>query len=168
MPTWTNVNNFTEAPEVAHDGHLVEAVGVLHVLDEAEPDSRGVYVRCLVDGQEFLAFEEELVPTVPERLEYLRGEIRAERISMGELIELQGLAEYIGPGDVELLEPAGVPEFPETRSFEVQITIAVTVDAKSAGGAVRQVKALDAAELFARGTVIEEQGYELDEDGNHI
>lgn len=48
------------------------------------------------------------------RLEYLRGELRAERISMGELIELQGLAEHIEPGDVELLEAAGVPEFPES------------------------------------------------------
>jgi hypothetical protein len=45
-----------------------------------------------------------------ERLEYLRGEIRAERISYGELAELQGLAEFIEPGDVELLEWAGVPE----------------------------------------------------------
>lgn len=47
------------------------------------------------------------------RLEYLRGELRAERISTGELIELQGLAEHIDSGDVELLEAAGVPEFPE-------------------------------------------------------
>jgi hypothetical protein len=47
------------------------------------------------------------------RLEYLRGEIRAERISWGELAELQGLAEHIEPDDVELLEWAGVPEFPE-------------------------------------------------------
>lgn len=46
------------------------------------------------------------------RLEYLRGEIRAERISWGELAELQGLAEYIDSSDVELLEWAGVPEFP--------------------------------------------------------
>lgn len=45
-----------------------------------------------------------------ERLEYLRGEIRAERISWGELAELQGLASAIEPGDVELLEWAGVPE----------------------------------------------------------
>lgn len=44
------------------------------------------------------------------RLEYLRGELRAERISWGELLELQGLADEIEPGDVELLEPAGVPE----------------------------------------------------------
>ncbi len=44
------------------------------------------------------------------RLEYLRGEIRAERISYGEIAELQGLAEQIDPSDVELLEWAGVPE----------------------------------------------------------
>ena len=45
-----------------------------------------------------------------KRLEYLRGEIRGERISYGELVELQSLAEFIEPGDVELLEPAGVAE----------------------------------------------------------
>lgn len=50
---------------------------------------------------------------VKERLEYLRGELRAERISYGELHELQSLAEHIPAGDVELLEAAGVPEFPE-------------------------------------------------------
>ena len=48
------------------------------------------------------------------RLEYLRGEIRAERISYGELAELQGLAEHIDRTDVELLEWAGVPEFEVT------------------------------------------------------
>jgi len=49
--------------------------------------------------------------TIKERLEELRQELRAERISFGELAELQGLAEHIDPGDVELLEAAGVPEF---------------------------------------------------------
>jgi hypothetical protein len=44
------------------------------------------------------------------RLEYLRGEIQAERISTGELTELQSLAAHIEPGDTELLEWAGVPE----------------------------------------------------------
>jgi hypothetical protein len=44
------------------------------------------------------------------RLEYLRGELRAEQISWGELAELQGLAAHIDPSDVELLEAAGVPE----------------------------------------------------------
>jgi len=49
-----------------------------------------------------------------EWLEYLRGELRAERISWGELAELQALADLIEPGDVELLEAAGVPEFPDS------------------------------------------------------
>lgn len=48
--------------------------------------------------------------TIKERLEYLRGEIEAERISYGEIIELQSLAEHIEPGDVVLLEWAGVLE----------------------------------------------------------
>jgi hypothetical protein len=47
---------------------------------------------------------------IKARLEYLRGEIRAERISYEEIAELQSLAEHIEPGDVELLEWAGVPE----------------------------------------------------------
>lgn len=48
-------------------------------------------------------------------LEYIRAQLRAERVSMTELAELQGLAErgYIEPDDVELLEAAGVPEFVE-------------------------------------------------------
>lgn len=45
-----------------------------------------------------------------KRLEYLRGEIQAERISYGEIAELQALAPFIEAGDVELLEWAGVPE----------------------------------------------------------
>lgn len=44
------------------------------------------------------------------RLEALRVALRAESISYGELAELQSLAPWIEPGDVELLEPAGVPE----------------------------------------------------------
>ena len=48
--------------------------------------------------------------SIAERLEYLRGEIRAERISMSEVVELQGLADHIDRGDVELLQWAGVPE----------------------------------------------------------
>lgn len=52
-----------------------------------------------------------MTTTVAQRLEYLRGEIRAERISWGEISELQSLAQHIEPGDIELLEWAGVPEF---------------------------------------------------------
>jgi hypothetical protein len=47
---------------------------------------------------------------IEERLEYLRGELRAEQISYGELAELQGLAEHIADDDLELREAAGLPE----------------------------------------------------------
>jgi hypothetical protein len=47
---------------------------------------------------------------VKERLEYLREELREERISYRELAELQSLVEYIDSSDVELLEAAGVSE----------------------------------------------------------
>ena len=49
--------------------------------------------------------------TIKKRLEYIREELRQERISYGELSELQSLVDHIEPGDVELLEAAGVPEF---------------------------------------------------------
>ena len=45
-----------------------------------------------------------------KRLEEIREEIRSERVSIGELIELQSLVDYIEKDDVELLEWAGVPE----------------------------------------------------------
>lgn len=50
---------------------------------------------------------------INKRLEELRTELRAERISYGELAELQTLIPHIDKGDVELLEAAGVPEFEE-------------------------------------------------------
>lgn len=52
---------------------------------------------------------------IKQRLERLRKEIRAERISYGEIAELQSLKEYIEPGDIELMEAAGIPEFEERR-----------------------------------------------------
>jgi len=50
---------------------------------------------------------------IKSRLETLRQEIRLERISYGEILELQSLAEHIDKGDVELLQWAGVEEFEE-------------------------------------------------------
>jgi hypothetical protein len=47
---------------------------------------------------------------IKKRLEEIRKELRAEKISYGELAELQSLKKYIDPSDVELLEAAGVPE----------------------------------------------------------
>lgn len=54
------------------------------------------------------AYPEQYGPKA--RLEYLRGELRAERISTGEILELQSLIPYIAADDVELLEAAGVDE----------------------------------------------------------
>lgn len=51
--------------------------------------------------------------SINHELEELRQVLRDENISIGELIRLGELADYIEPGDVELLEPAGVPEFNE-------------------------------------------------------
>ena len=47
---------------------------------------------------------------IKKRLEYFREELRQERISYGELLELQSLTNHIESNDVELLEAAGVPE----------------------------------------------------------
>jgi hypothetical protein len=66
-------------------------------------DGRGI---TATDGQT----TESAPPAVSARLEYLRGELRAQRISWGELAELESLVPYIAPDDVELLEAAGVPE----------------------------------------------------------
>lgn len=55
-------------------------------------------------------------PNPKERLEYLRGEIEAERISYDELAELQDLAEFIDQDDTTLREWAGVPEIHETEN----------------------------------------------------
>jgi hypothetical protein len=68
--------------------------------------------RCESCGRNVSTGEVMPDPSSPAaRLEYLRGELRAESISLDELHELQSLAEFIAPGDVELLEAAGVPEF---------------------------------------------------------
>jgi hypothetical protein len=58
----------------------------------------------------FSTMDDEYEEGIAKRLEYLRGEINAGRISWGEIAELQGLAEFIDPSDVQLLEWAGVPE----------------------------------------------------------
>lgn len=67
---------------------------------------------------------EELTECTPaERLEYLRGELQAETISYQEIAELQSLIPHIEKGDVELLEAAGVPEFPIEQCDKLLIAI---------------------------------------------
>lgn len=51
-----------------------------------------------------------VTPLIKNRLEFLRGEIEAERIGWAEIEELQSLADHIEPGDTLLLQWAGVPE----------------------------------------------------------
>ena len=51
--------------------------------------------------------------SIKNRLEELRIEIRDERISYEELIELQSLTEHIDKNDVELLQWAGLIEVVE-------------------------------------------------------
>ena len=56
-----------------------------------------------------------MTTTTADRLEQLRSALRSQNISWGDLAELQGLAEAgaIPADDLELLEAAGVPEYPE-------------------------------------------------------
>jgi len=51
-----------------------------------------------------------MTQNIKKRLEYLRQEIRTERISYGEIAELMSLAKYIDYGDIELLQWARVEE----------------------------------------------------------
>ncbi len=53
------------------------------------------------------------------RLEYLRSQIRAERISYGEIVELQSLTDEIDLSDVELLEWADIIFVMEKRQRNI-------------------------------------------------
>lgn len=52
-----------------------------------------------------------------KRLEQLRKALRAEKISYGELAELESLKEYIDENDVELRQAAGIPEFEDEDEY---------------------------------------------------
>lgn len=76
-----------------------------------EVDGVGVFEVVTQFGEVVAARREHLPKIKPTSfLEYLRGELQAERISYGELAELQDVAHFISAGDVELLEAAGIPE----------------------------------------------------------
>lgn len=72
--------------------------------------------------------------TIVARLEHLRGELRGECISWSGLHELQNLAPFIDPGDVELLEPAGVPEHPDDIPTETRAAFAALTEVVRPGG----------------------------------
>lgn len=56
---WSNVNHFTAAPEIKHDGHLVTVRRYFTPDEDAQNDTMAS-VRCLVDGEDFDAFTVEL------------------------------------------------------------------------------------------------------------
>lgn len=104
--------------ERQYHSYPVDKDGVpLDVTDEAphiEPDHKPF--SCSRHGEDFDVWPQVLAHMerwATKRLEELRLELRAEHMSYAELAELQSLAGYITPGDVELLEAAGVPEFEE-------------------------------------------------------
>jgi hypothetical protein len=55
---------------------------------------------------------------IKSRLAYLKSLIIDERISYGEIVELQSLAKYIDPSDTQLLEWAGIDEIEEGNTKE--------------------------------------------------
>lgn len=72
--------------------------------------------------------------TTNERLEQIRAAIRAESVFYGELSELQDMADQIDPGDVELLQWAGVEEFPEDDAWDETTLNERVYDALRAAG----------------------------------
>jgi len=83
-----------------------------HGKATATIDDAIAYARDLAEGSEDGIFWWKMkAPADIEReLERIRQSLKAENISYGEVARLQELAEFIDPGDVELLEAAGVPE----------------------------------------------------------
>jgi len=95
---------------IEHKGYkidITEGEGYVTTLDGVEVFSYdGDEPKEMLKNQAF----DDIDEIIDTRLEYLRGEIKAERISYGEIEELRSLASYIKEDDVELLEWAGVPE----------------------------------------------------------
>lgn len=98
-----NINEFTD-----EDGERV-----IYFEDGQSYTAHG-YRMGENDGEAERAIIEELEACGVEfgdRLDYLRRELRAERISWGELAELAGYrAEILRRGDAELAEAAGITE----------------------------------------------------------
>jgi hypothetical protein len=83
---------------------------------------------------------------IARRLEELRAELRAERISYDELAELQALADEvrIPPDDLELLEAAGVPESVAMNAYRHAYAIrALPDDTRELVADALRVRAMD-------------------------
>lgn len=103
---------------------------------------------------------------IKRRLDYLRKEIEAERISYGEIAELQDLAKYIDPSDVLLLEWAGVPEHGHKHVSGLEETTNRTAIAKELVRIAKDLiaaKPVDVTQLMAYedGSLSEDETVEL-------
>ena len=74
------------------------------------PACKQVYISGQTNPRDIMIDLPDEDEAIKKRLEYLRGEIKAERISYDEIVEIQGLRDYIDPDDVVLLEWAGKAE----------------------------------------------------------
>ena len=86
----------------------IEEIRVKHLKITHRPiEERAAIIR---EAMKLKTPESEIIQILAsQRLEHLRGEIRAERISYGEISELQSLVEFIPSDDSELLQWAGEP-----------------------------------------------------------
>jgi hypothetical protein len=76
-------------------------------VDEALQNLYDTCITAIIHSDYFSLYEEGDVNNgvdINARLEYLRGEIRKECISYGEIAELQSYIEFIDKDDVELLQ----------------------------------------------------------------
>lgn len=89
---------------------------ISHITAKNPDDALDQFDQFIIGEENWILLTENKAQKVAKnilanaRLEQLRKEIRAERISYGEIEELKSLVKYIAPGDVELLEWAGVKE----------------------------------------------------------
>jgi hypothetical protein len=79
-------------------------------VNEEGETGNAVPSRSFVNLKHHSKMKKEQLTAIENRLEELRKELREERISYGELIELQNLSNYIDENDIELKQAAGIPE----------------------------------------------------------
>lgn len=107
----------------AHD----DAVEAELVNERTEKLAKFATLHALIIDRDYTAALAKAVFMIPDfpdyvikmsRLDQIRQAIAAESVSQGELIELADLADYIDPGDLELLQWAGVPEHADDDTEE--------------------------------------------------
>lgn len=108
--------------EAGIDSEYSEKLGAARMPWEAYTDDGNVYQIIELEADTLADLKAQIIAyhlnkrngygerIAKRRLEYLRGELREERISYDELAELQSLLPYIERYDIELLEAIGTPE----------------------------------------------------------